>query len=117
MNNPKKLNIYYPNIRSDILYLFNNIENKWDPEDIKRVIEDIIIYNTDRIDDFISSNQNNISSRTYNKLNDISDEREDNHKLHTKSIKMILLSFRDKVKLNYEAGTNRILNLDQSPVQ
>ena len=105
-------NVYVPNIREKYAMVWKN--NQWEMMDIKDVLDDLLINNTDRIYDFLEDNIEMLGDNLHSKMNDIVEKISNNKKLQKKyqdQIKMILINNRNIVKKTFEAEFGKKLTL------
>jgi hypothetical protein len=96
-------NVYVPNIREKYAMVWK--DGNWEMMDIRDVLDDLLVNNTDRLYEFLEENEGMLSNSLHNKMNDIIDKIGNSKKLQKKyqdQIKTILINNRSVVKKTYE---------------
>jgi hypothetical protein len=96
-------NVYVPNIREKYAMVWK--DGNWEMMDIRDVLDDLLVNNTDRIYEFLEENEGILSNSLHNKMNDIIEKIGNSKKLQKKyqdQIKTILINNRSVVKKTYE---------------
>jgi hypothetical protein len=96
-------NVYVPNIREKYAMVWK--DGNWEMMDIRDVLDDLLVNNTDRLYEFLEENEGMLSNSLHNKMNDIIEKIGNSKKLQKKyqdQIKTILINNRSVVKKTYE---------------
>jgi len=105
-------NVYVPNIREKYAMVWKN--GDWEMMDIRDVLNDLLVNNTDRIYEFLEENEGDIGDTLHSKMNSIIEKIGNSKKLQKKyqdQIKMILINNRSVVKKSYEAESGKKLEV------
>jgi hypothetical protein len=105
-------NVYVPNIREKYALVWKN--NKWEMMDIREVLDDLLVNNTDRIYEFLEENESFIGDSLHSKMNNIIEKINNNEKLQKKyqnQIKVMLINNRGVVKRSYEDTSGKKLEI------
>lgn len=103
-------NVYVPNIREKYALVWKN--KKWEMMDIREVLDDLLVNNTDRIYEFLEENESFIGGSLHSKMNNIIERINDDEKLQKKyqdKIKLMLINNRGVVKKSYEDTSGKKL--------
>lgn len=105
-------NVYVPNIREKYAMVWKN--GNWEMMDIREVLDDLLVNNTDRIYEFLEENEGYIGDSLHTKMNSIIEKIGSSKKLQKKyqdQIKMILINNRSVVKNTYEIESGKKLEI------
>lgn len=105
-------NVYVPNIREKYAMVWKN--GNWEMMDIREVLDDLLVNNTDRIYEFLEENEGFLGDTLSTKMNSIIEKIGSSKKLQKKyqdQIKMILINNRSVVKNTYEIESGKKLEI------
>lgn len=105
-------NVYVPNIREKYAMVWKN--DNWEMMDIREVLEELLVNNTDRLYEFLEENEGYIGDSLSTKMNSIIEKIGSSKKLQKKyqdQIKMILINNRSVVKNTYEIESGKKLEI------
>ena len=105
-------NVYVPNIREKYAMVWKN--GNWEMMDIREVLDDLLVNNTDRIYEFLEENEGYLGDSLHTKMNSIIEKIGSSKKLQRKyqdQIKMILINNRSVVKDTYEIESGKKLEI------
>lgn len=105
-------NVYVPNIREKYAMVWKN--GDWEIMDIRDVLNDLLVNNTDRIYEFLEENGEYLDNTLHTKMNGVIEHIGNSKKLqkeYLKQIKTILIGNRSIVKESYEAESGKKLEI------
>lgn len=105
-------NVYVPNIREKYAMVWKN--DNWEMMDIRDVLDDLLVNNTDRIYEFLEENESFIGDSLHAKMNNVIEKIGNSKKLQRKyqdQIKMILINNRSVVRNTYEIESGKKLEI------
>jgi len=95
-------NVYIPNKKEPYAMVYN--DNQWMLKDVEIVLEDMIINNIQRLEEFLDENKSKFDPNKYEKIMTMVNESQDGglNSVHKKEIKMILINYKELIKTHVD---------------